>query len=285
MSELAGRGGGYVDEEGGGGSGGGFFGEVEYIKGRIGEIEKNVKEINNLRKNQAWDDTGEGADGRLSELLDQTNSAANDVRGRLKRMNDENKRIDSDDPDLRTRKNQLRGLVTNFQKAMTNYQTAQEEYSSKYKDRVRRQAKIVDPDITSEQVDQMIERGDNPQQAFASAILDDQRHNEAKNALVYIQEQHRDIQQLEKSIVELHQLFVDMAALVEAQQDAINHIGKNVAVAVEASDQSYRTLQQGEQHAISARKKCCIIICIIVIVIIIIIAAIAAVIGVVVIAG
>ena len=41
----------------------------------------------------------------------------------------------------------------------------------------------------------MIDQGE-PQQMFADKILHDQRHNEAKNALIYIQEQHRDLMQV-----------------------------------------------------------------------------------------
>eukprot|EP01094_Clydonella_sp_ATCC50884_P011757 TRINITY_DN2158_c0_g1_i1.p1 TRINITY_DN2158_c0_g1~~TRINITY_DN2158_c0_g1_i1.p1 ORF type:complete len:306 (-),score=121.44 TRINITY_DN2158_c0_g1_i1:160-1035(-) len=286
MSELQGRGGGYSDDiESSGGGFGSFLDEVSHIKGRIKEIEANVQEINSLKKSQAWNDDDEGADGRLEELLEDTNRIANEVRNRLKRLNQENKQMDSGDPDLRTRRTQLGGLVRSFQSTIQNLQKAEEQYRDKYKDRVKRQAKIVDPDISDRQVEEMIERGDNPQQAFASAILDDQRHNEAKNALVYIQEQHRDIQKLEKSIVELHQLFVDMNALVEAQQDMLDSIDKNVQTAVSATAASYETLRHGEQHAISARKKCCIICCIIIVVILVIVGAIAGVVAVVIIAG
>ena len=40
---------------------------------------------------------------------------------------------------------------------------------------------------------------------------------EAAMALVHLKEQHRDIMVLEQNILELHQIFVDIATLIDAQ--------------------------------------------------------------------
>ena len=41
----------------------------------------------------------------------------------------------------------------------------------------------------------MLESG-TTQQLFANRVVDDRKYNEAKNALIFIQEQHRDIMQV-----------------------------------------------------------------------------------------
>ena len=49
-------------------------------------------------------------------------------------------------------------------------------------------------------------------------ILEDKReHSEAAMALIHLKEQHRDILQLEQSILELHQIFVDIATLIDVR--------------------------------------------------------------------
>jgi Syntaxin len=66
------------------------------------------------------------------------------------------------------------------------------------------------------------------EQLMQSKMLDNRReHNQATAALIHIKEQHKDILELEKSIIELHQIFVDMAALVDAQGELIDQIEYN----------------------------------------------------------
>lgn len=43
-----------------------------------------------------------------------------------------------------------------------------------------------------------------------------------------IQERHRAVKDLEQSLLELHQIFLDMAVLVEAQGEMLDNIGQQV---------------------------------------------------------
>ncbi len=47
--------------------------------------------------------------------------------------------------------------------------------------------------------------------------MEDRKHTKAKQTLDYLREKHNDLLNLEKSIMELNQLFMDMAILVETQ--------------------------------------------------------------------
>lgn len=44
------------------------------------------------------------------------------------------------------------------------------------------------------------------------------------DTLVEIQERHAAVRELEKSLLDLHQIFLDMAVLVEAQGDMLDNI-------------------------------------------------------------
>ncbi|CAF4546028.1 unnamed protein product, partial [Rotaria magnacalcarata] len=51
---------------------------------------------------------------------------------------------------------------------------------------------------------------------------------QAKQSLADIEARHGDIMKLEKSIRELHDMFIDMAALVQTQGEMIDRIEYNV---------------------------------------------------------
>ena len=77
---------------------------------------------------------------------------------------------------------------------------------------------------------------------------------ETKKTLQEIKNRHQELQKLEKSIVELHQLFLDMAVLVEAQGEVINEIDQNVEQAVNYTAEGYRQMKKAVVYQKRARK-------------------------------
>ncbi|KAM3176861.1 hypothetical protein ACTXT7_005669 [Hymenolepis weldensis] len=70
--------------------------------------------------------------------------------------------------------------------------------------------------ITNEELEDMLESG-NPA-IFTQEIMTDTQ--QAKQSLADIEARHEDIIKLEKSIKELHDMFMDMAMLVESQSSS-----------------------------------------------------------------
>lgn len=112
---------------------------------------------------------------------------------------------------------------------------------------------IVKPGITQDEVEQLIQT-DNTSSLFADQILNDPRHAAARSALVAIQQQNRDIKQLERSMNELQQMFLDMATLVDVQGDQLEQIGRNVNQAVVQAGVSVSALEVAERNN-KARKR------------------------------
>ena len=105
---------------------------------------------------------------------------------------------------------------------------------------------------------------------FASQLVDSPYKKEAEEALNYVQSKHKEIQKLERSINELHQLFVDMAILVEAQGELINQIEANVDSATAYTAKGVKQLEKANEYQKKSRKKMCILlICVLVVAIII----------------
>jgi len=189
-----------------------FFEEVNSIKAGMGVIKKNIKAIEesygqalvaiNLEHGQKHSE-------ELERYIDSTNLTAADVRNKLKEMNDANKKLkDSERGSAqgRIRINMHGSLTKKFLDLMAEYQEVQTKYRNKYRERVERQYKIVKPNATQQEIDEVLESG-NSGQIFAQKILDTEKHAQAKDALAYIENKHRDILKLEQSIKELHQLF------------------------------------------------------------------------------
>lgn len=66
------------------------------------------------------------------------------------------------------------------------------------------------------------------------------RSGQARAVLSEVQSRHDDIKKIEKTILELHQLFVDMQMMVEQQQEVFNQIethAENVVVDLEVGNQ------------------------------------------------
>lgn len=90
------------------------------------------------------------------------------------------------------------------------------------------------------------------------------RQGQSKAVLSEVQTRHDDIKHIEKTIVELHQLFMDMQMMVEQQGETLNTIENH-------ADNTAADLKQGNTYltraitlakATRAKKWCCFFLCI-----------------------
>jgi t-SNARE complex subunit (syntaxin) len=77
-----------------------------------------------------------------------------------------------------------------------------------------------------------------------------------KNALLEIQEKHRDIMRLEASVREMQQLFFDMAMLVEEQGQLLDHIENSVEQTLAYTERGNDELLKAKEYQKKARKVC-----------------------------
>ncbi|XP_010168271.2 syntaxin-1B, partial [Corapipo altera] len=96
---------------------------------------------------------------------------------------------------------------------MTEYNATQSKYRDRCKDRIQRQLEITGRTTTNEELEDMLESGKLA--IFTDDIKMDSQMT--KQALNEIETRHNEIIKLETSIRELHDMFVDMAMLVESQ--------------------------------------------------------------------
>jgi len=231
-----------------------FFAEVGQIKTQMSLIRKNIKTIQDIYDKQPWSiDNGQNQKiSELEEILDSTNASSSQVRNKLKAMKAENDKLPAENAQKRIRTNMHAVLSKKFLVLLQEYQSIQNSYREKSRERFQRQAEIVQPGVTREQVDDMLATGGD---YFGDKLLNDKKHSEAKNALLTIQEQQRDLKHLEKSIQDLHQVFMDMAILVESTSEAMEKVELNMSKTVESGTLAVQYVKEAEESTMQRRRK------------------------------
>ena len=76
-------------------------------------------------------------------------------------------------------------------------------------------------------IENLIASGES--ETFFQKKIQEQGRGQILDTILEIQERHDAIKEIEKSLMELHQLFLDMAVLVEAQGQQLNDVESHVA--------------------------------------------------------
>ncbi|MBN3305411.1 STX3 protein, partial [Amia calva] len=202
-----------------------FFVQIEEIRNNIDKIDENVVEVKKLYSIiLSAPTTEQKTKDDLETLTNDIKKMANSARNKLKSIE---RNIEQDEErssaDLRIRKSQHSVLSRKFVEVMTKYNEAQVDFRERSKGRIQRQLEITGKNTTDEELEEMLESG-NPA-IFTSGIVDS---SISKQALNEIESRHKDIVRLESSIKELHDMFVDIAMLVENQGGMIDRIESNM---------------------------------------------------------
>lgn len=121
-------------------------------------------------------------------------------------------------------RSQYASLTSAFHKAMSEYNEAEMAQRENCKTRIQRQAEIMGKEVTREQIDEMIETG--KWNVFSDNLLLEGKS--ARSALNEIENRHKELLELEGRIRDIHELFFQMATLVEEQGSMLDNIEANV---------------------------------------------------------
>uniref|UniRef100_U5EM47 Putative snare protein syntaxin 1 n=1 Tax=Corethrella appendiculata TaxID=1370023 RepID=U5EM47_9DIPT len=249
-----------------------FFNEVEEIREMIDKVQANVEEVK--KKHSAIlsaPQSDEKTKQELEDLMADIKKTANKVRGKLKGIEqniEQEEQANKSSADIRIKKTQHSTLSRKFVEVMTEYNRTQTDYRERCKGRIQRQLEITGRTTTNEELEDMLEQG-NPAVFTQGIIMETQQ---AKQTLADIEARHADIIKLENSIRELHDMFMDMAMLVESQGEMIDRIEYHVEHAMDYVQTATQDTKKALKYQSKARrKKILIAICIIVTVVVLII--------------
>ncbi|KER34324.1 hypothetical protein T265_00165 [Opisthorchis viverrini] len=205
-----------------------FFKEVEGIRESIDRIQNIISQLH-IKHTEvlAAPQQNERTKQEIEELTDTVKNSAGQVRLKLKQLEQAIHEQEAKDPSVatvRVRRTQHSTITRRFMDVMAAYNKEQTDYRDACKAQIKLKLEIAECPRTDEELEQMLE-SDNPQ-IFTQGILMDTQ--QARQNAADIEARHEDILKLEKSIRELHELFIDLAALVDSQSELLDRIEYNV---------------------------------------------------------
>jgi syntaxin 1B/2/3 len=120
-----------------------------------------------------------------------------------------------------------------------------------------------------ETIETIIETGNS--ETFLQKAIQEQGRGQVLETIREIQERHDAVKDIEKNLLELHQIFMDMATLVDTQGEQLNDIESQVGKATSFVQRGTQQLQVAKNTQRNTRKCCCIAIILVVILILIVV--------------
>lgn len=170
----------------------------------------------------------------------------------------------------RSRMTMTTTLKKKLKDRMSDFQTLRQMIQEEYREVVERRVfTVTGTKADEETIDRLIETGDS-EQIFQKAIQE-QGRGRIMDTLAEIQERHDAVRDIEKKLLDLQQIFLDMAVLVESQGDMLDNIETQVSNAVDHVQTGTVALQKAKTLQRNSRKWMCIAIIILLIIVAVIV--------------
>ncbi|XP_010423138.1 PREDICTED: syntaxin-132 [Camelina sativa] len=213
---------------------------------------------------------------KMEKDVDEVGSIARFIKGKLEELDRENL-ANRQKPGCgkgsgvdRSRTATTLSLTKKLKDKMAEFQVLRANIQQEYRDVVDRRIYTVTGERADEDtIDEMIETG-NSEQIFQKAIQE-QGRGQVMDTLAEIQERHDAVRDLEKKLLDLQQIFLDMAVLVDAQGEMLDNIESQVSSAVDHVQSGNTALQRAKSLQKNSRKWMCIAIIILLIVVAVIV--------------
>ncbi len=110
-------------------------------------------------------------------------------------------------------------------------------------------------------------------ETFLQKAIQEQGRGRVLDTIHEIQERHDAVKEMEKNLKELHQVFLDMAVLVQAQGEQLDNIETHVARANSYVRGGTQQLQTARAYQINTRKWTCYAIILLLVIVLVVILA------------
>ncbi|KAM3603004.1 uncharacterized protein V6R79_014891 [Siganus canaliculatus] len=144
----------------------------------------------------------------------------------------------------RIARTQYASLSNGFRDAMFDYNETEMSHRDNCKAQIQRQMEIVGREMTGEEVEEMIETGQ--WNVFSDNFLAEGKT--ARSALSQIEKRHKELVDLENRIKGIHEIFLDIALLVEEQGPMLTSIETNVQKTDEHMQEALVKLGRAKRH-------------------------------------
>ena len=235
-----------------------FFAQVHEIKEANQRVKAFTEEIEKLHRealSTADSNVSAEASRKIEALMARINQMTNRTRRTLQEMDTVTRELSgtcgNGSGNLRMRENNHRQLSKSFVDIMRKYQKVQEHYQEKYRAQLQRQYLIVKPGASKAELAELTRDPEALKvQVFAMSVRED-----SKKTLSQMKDRLQDMQNIEKSILELGQLFLQMQDLVVSQGEIINRIEYNVDQIEDYTAQASKNMDSALENQKAIQKK------------------------------
>ncbi|KAK9051961.1 hypothetical protein SSX86_028589 [Deinandra increscens subsp. villosa] len=236
--------------------------DIEKQVDKLSSLLKKVKDSNEESKSVTKASSMKAIRKRMEKDIDEVGKIARNVKAKIEGISKENlanRQKPGCGPGTgvdRSRTNMTNALTKRFRDIMTDFQNLRRKIDDEYREVVERRVITVTgarPD--EETINNLIETG-NSEQIFQNAMKELGR-GQVLNTLEEIQERHDAVREIEKKLLDLHQIYLDMAVLVEAQGDLLDNIESQVTNTVDHVQSGTSALQTAKKLQIKSRKCMC----------------------------
>ncbi|CAN6485797.1 unnamed protein product [Victoria cruziana] len=255
-----------------------FFADVEAVKEELQAVEQIHRQLQQLNEEikkaysaNAVKDLRRKMETDVTEAL----KRAKVIKIRLEaldRANAANRCLPDCGPGSsadRTRTSVVNGLRKKLKDTMEEFQAMRGDMSREYKEAIERRYFTMTGERADEEViERLISTGES--EAMFRRAIQEQGRAQVMDTISEIQERRDAVKDIEKNLLELHQVFLDMAVLVEAQGEHLNDIESHVARASSFVRTGADNLSTARVYQKSTRKWTCIGIVLLIIVILVI---------------
>lgn len=235
-----------------------FYAQVNEIKEANKRINTFTVEIEKLHKealSTADSDASADCSSKIEALMAKVTQMTNKTRRSLQEMDTVTKELSRTCPkgsgNLRMRDNNHRQLSKAFMDGMRHYQKVQEMYQEKYRAQLKRQFLIVKPRASKAELAELTRDPEAMKvQVFAMSVKED-----SKKTLGQMKNRLQDMQNIERSILELNQMFLQMQDLIVSQGAIINRVEYNVDQIEDYTAQASKNMESALESQKAIQKK------------------------------
>jgi len=225
-----------------------FFARIEGVKQRIGLLTSDIQAIANVHQRML-----SSPDNRSTAELE---AIVTSTQIRNTQIKDEIKFLERDavrDSNDRTKRTQVEALKRTFKAQLEDFQKEEADYSKRYREAVGRQYRIINPDATDEEVNE-IANSDLGDEGIFTQALKSNRSGQASSVLGAVRARHNDIQRIEKTMSELALLFTQLNEQVVYQEAQVTQAEEQTVQVKDDTENANKQLDQGIKSARRARR-------------------------------
>jgi syntaxin 1B/2/3 len=223
---------------------------VQKVEETLKDIKKNLSSLDKAHAKSVGAITGEDqqkSDKDIQQINAKIQSSIKETKKILEKMAKEikeHKENEGASAIVRIAETHHVNLSREFSNIMRSYQEMQEKHQKEKKKRMKRSIQLVRSDMTDEEIEEVCNDPNmNPQEIFKENKLTSSQKETLNVELAVAIETHQAIQEMARSMAEVHQLFIDFSTILAEQDGMIDNILDNVMKANEYVEKGTKNIK------------------------------------------